>query len=243
MPDYEIEELTNEISIAGAVVSAGYSHSVMHRFGKTEREEKFYKFDIAVPRRSDTEDVLPVVISERFLDDVGQPSDLIGKSVQVNGDIRTYRAYDPATDRRLVNVYIFAPWGYRILSDENEVSIEENNAVMLKGRVVREPKFRETRTGRLITDLMISSNRRFRRGDTIPIVCWGPDAKVAKNFKLGDLVSIDGRFQSRTFQSSKMDSPRTVYEVSAVNVRLEENSPASKNDERPEDNADREQSA
>ena len=74
----------NNVSITGEVASAfSFSHEV---FG-----ERFYLADIAVKRLSDSEDLIPVMVSERLVD---VTEDLTGVTVRVEGQFRSYNCHE-----------------------------------------------------------------------------------------------------------------------------------------------------
>ena len=64
--------------------------------------EAFFKTEITVIRRSGTEDVLPVIISERLFDD---PEDLLGRMVKVTGEYRSRN--QPDNEKRKLLLYVF----------------------------------------------------------------------------------------------------------------------------------------
>ena len=82
MSDKMIEN--NQVSIVGEVMSPfTFSHEV---FG-----EGFYMADIAVRRLSDSEDLIPVMVSERLVD---VTENLAGAMVRVAGQFRSYNRHE-----------------------------------------------------------------------------------------------------------------------------------------------------
>lgn len=79
----------NKVSICGEIASGfTYSHDV---FG-----EGFYLFDLKVNRLSDTEDIIPVMVSERIID---VQEDYVGKIARISGQFRSYNRHDSGRSR------------------------------------------------------------------------------------------------------------------------------------------------
>ena len=73
----------NQVTIAGRVVGEfGYSHTV---YG-----EDFYTVDIEVSRLSNSNDIIPVMVSERILD---VRADYRGYVLRANGQFRSYNRH------------------------------------------------------------------------------------------------------------------------------------------------------
>ena len=93
MSDKMIEN--NQVSIVGEVMSPfTFSHEV---FG-----EGFYMADIAVRRLSDSEDLIPVMVSERLVD---VTEDLSGETVRVAGQFRSYNRHEEKKNRLILSVF------------------------------------------------------------------------------------------------------------------------------------------
>ena len=73
----------NHLVLVGKVTSdKTYSHEI---YG-----EKFYIFDLEVPRLSKAIDVIPITVSERLLTNLNLE---IGKKLAVEGQFRSYNSY------------------------------------------------------------------------------------------------------------------------------------------------------
>ena len=74
----------NQLVLVGKVTSdKRFSHEI---YG-----EKFYIFDLSVPRLSGNADIIPITISERLL----LEEDLsIGKNIIIEGQFRSYNSYE-----------------------------------------------------------------------------------------------------------------------------------------------------
>ena len=93
MADKIIEN--NQVSIMGQIVSQfTFSHQV---FG-----EGFYLVDIMVKRLSDSEDIIPVMVSERLID---VTQDYEGEYLMVNGQFRSYNRHEEKKNRLVLSVF------------------------------------------------------------------------------------------------------------------------------------------
>ena len=101
------------------------------------------------------------------------------------------------------------------------------NLVVLTGRLTADPELKTTSSGISVTTFSIAVNRRYRAGeetetDFINIVAWRQSAEfVAKYFKKGNLIGIEGSIQTRRYQD-KNGNNRTAFEVVANNVQFVE---------------------
>ena len=106
----------NQVTIAGKVVSEfAYSHTV---YG-----EDFYTVDIEVSRLSNSNDIIPVMVSERILD---VHEDYRGYVLHANGQFRSYNRHEETRNRLVLSVFA------------REVAImepEEDEQPYLSGRV------------------------------------------------------------------------------------------------------------
>ena len=101
------------------------------------------------------------------------------------------------------------------------------NLVVLTGRLTADPELKTTQSGLSVTSFSIAVDRRFRSGeerqtDFINIVAWRQQAEfVAKYFKKGNLIGIEGSIQTRKY-TDKDGNNRVVFEVLASNVQFVE---------------------
>lgn len=93
------------------------------------------------------------------------------------------------------------------------------NRTVLTGRLVRDPELRYTDGGVAVTNIIIAVNRPFinasgeREADFINCVVWRkPAENLEKYVKKGDLIGVDGRLQSRSYESEG----KTVYVTEVV---------------------------
>ena len=200
MADKIIEN--NQVSIMGKIASSfTFSHQV---FG-----EGFYLVDILVKRLSDSEDRIPLMVSERLVD---VTQDYEGEYIMVQGQFRSYNRHEEKKNRLVLSVFV------RELSfvEEADDSIKTNQ-IFLDGYICKPPVYRKTPLGREIADLLLAVNRPYGKSDYIPCICWGRNARYASSFEVGGHVLLWGRIQSREYIKKLGENEtekRTAYEVS-----------------------------
>lgn len=178
--------------------------------------EKFYVFDLKVPRLSGNEDIIPITISERLITEFNLE---IGKNVVVEGQFRSYNSYE--NDRNRLVLTVFA----KDLIEYNKENNEENvsNEVVLNGYICKKPTYRQTPFGREIADILLAVNRAYNKSDYIPCIAWGRNARFCQNIEVGKEVVIKGRVQSRQYEKKLEDGnveKRLAYEVSISSLEL-----------------------
>lgn len=164
-----------------------------------------------VTRRSGVADTIPIIIPMRackFDTTLG----LVGK-LRVVGEIRTTNRVIGGQNRHIATV----------LAKEVSHSLDvDGQWLEAEGVVCTQPTFRTTPLGREISDLTVAV-RHARGSDYIPIVTWGRTAKEISKAKVGDIVHIKGRFQSRPYckkLENGIEEERTAYEVSAKTCQV-----------------------
>lgn len=98
------------------------------------------------------------------------------------------------------------------------------NKVILIGRVATEPEMRYTTTGKPVVNFVIAVDRARTQGekqtDFINIVAWQKLAEICANYlNKGKLISVDGRLQTRSYQTPE-GQKRKVYEVVAQGMQM-----------------------
>ncbi len=200
MADKIIEN--NQVSIMGKVASGfTFSHQV---YG-----EGFYLVDVLVKRLSDSEDRIPLMVSERLVD---VTQDYEGEYIMVQGQFRSYNRHEEKKNRLVLSVFV------RELEfvEEEDDSIKTNQ-IFLDGYICKPPVYRKTPLGREIADLLLAVNRPYGKSDYIPCICWGRNARYASAFEVGGHVLIRGRIQSREYIKKLEENEtekRVAYEVS-----------------------------
>ena len=184
MADKIIEN--NQVQIMGEIVSQfTFSHQV---FG-----EGFYLVDVCVKRLSESEDIIPVMISERLVD---VTQDYEGEYILVTGQFRSYNRHEEKKNRLVLSVF-----AREITFVEEEDDSVKSNQIYLDGYICKPPVYRKTPLGREIADLLIAVNRPYGKSDYIPCICWGRNARYASAFAVGGHVLVWGRIQSREYMN------------------------------------------
>ncbi|MDL2258687.1 single-stranded DNA-binding protein [Eubacteriales bacterium OttesenSCG-928-K08] len=208
-------DLTNEnnqVSLSGRVLEDPlFSHEL---FG-----EAFYRFELAVPRLSGVEDVLPVTVSGRLLPCLPNAGD----ELLVFGQLRSYNMQTERANRLLVTVFA------KSISQRRSETEGYMNEIMLTGYICKPPVYRTTPFSREIADMLLAVNRPYHKSDYLPVIAWGRNARFVGGLEVGDRLHITGRVQSRHYQKALPDGTvleRIAYEVSAATVSFDEPSSA-----------------
>lgn len=191
--------MENRITLIGDVVSAP-------RESHKSNGKNFYKFFIAVERRSGVADVIPVLFDEKICDIE------ISGMVCVNGKIITRRVRTGAG--KAILTYVMA----------NTITKPEDgsplNEVSLEG-IIEEKQLRETPLGRKICDVKLKNVRENGKEDLITCIAWGKCAEYTDSLALGDRVSTYGRLQSRRYNKTCKDGrvvEKVTYELSIKGI-------------------------
>ena len=208
MSDKIIEN--NQVTIMGEVASQfTFSHEV---FG-----EGFYMVEVLVKRLSNSDDRIPLMISERLID-VHQ--DYTGEYIMVPGQFRSYNHHDEQKNRLVLSVFV-----REVTFVEEELDGAKTNSIFLDGYICKTPIYRKTPLGREIADLLLAVNRPYGKSDYIPCICWGRNARFASGFEVGEHVQILGRIQSREYIKKLTETEtqkRIAYEVSVSKLECVE---------------------
>ena len=200
MSDKIIEN--NQVTIIGEVASEfTFSHEV---FG-----EGFYMVDVLVKRLSNSDDRIPLMISERLID-VHQ--NYIGEYIMATGQFRSYNQHEEKKNRLVLSVFV-----REVSFVEEELDGAKTNTILLDGYICNRPIYRKTPLGREIADLLLAVNRPYGKSDYIPCICWGRNARFASGFEVGEHVQVLGRIQSREYVKKLTETEtekRIAYEVS-----------------------------
>lgn len=98
------------------------------------------------------------------------------------------------------------------------------NHVVIMGRLTREPELRRTDSGIAVTSFTVAVDRDIankdgeRETDFFDCVAWrGTGEFVAKHFRKGQMIVVDGRLQVRSWKD-KDGSKRRTTEIVADNI-------------------------
>ena len=186
--------------------------------------EKFYIFDLSVPRLSGNSDIIPITISERLITDEMLSE---GNKLLIKGQFRSYNSYENERNRLIFTVFAKDVEELQEAEEQEENDIvkkdETTNEVVLIGFVCKKPIYRQTPFGREIADLLLAVNRSYNKSDYIPTIAWGRNARFCQNLEVGAQVKIIGRVQSRQYEKKYEDGTsemKVAYEVSICSLEL-----------------------
>ena len=197
----------NQVVVAGEIISGfEFSHEI---FG-----EGFYTVKLLVNRLSDTDDVIPLMVSERLVDVTG---DYIGQKVEAKGQFRSYNRHEEFRNHLILSMFV-REWEFI-----DDMTGHKPNSIFLDGYICKQPVYRMTPLGREIADLLLAVNRAYGKSDYIPCICWGRNARFAGKLEVGERIQVWGRIQSREYQKKVGDDQivsRVAYEVSVNKLEL-----------------------
>ena len=205
------------------------------RFSHEIYGEKFYVFDLEIPRLSGNADIIPITVSERIATDEMLTE---GKNLLVKGQFRSYNSYDTQKNRLILTVF-----AKDVIEVEEKPEDEDNemvkkdmvtNEVVLIGYICKKPIYRQTPFGREIADILLAVNRAYNKSDYIPCIAWGRNARFCQNLEVGTKVKLVGRVQSRTYEKKYEDGTvenRVAYEVSVGSLEIIEENDTTENQE------------
>ncbi len=130
-----IRNENNNVRLQGYVAKTGLDDNGKPVFNHEVFGEKFYQFHLEVARQSDTDDVLPITVSERLVDiDSIQEGDY----VEVVGQVRTYNKVTEGGKKLLISVFAQEI----TINGEHSVNANKDNSVELMGFICKEPVYR-----------------------------------------------------------------------------------------------------
>lgn len=199
------EQENNKVTLSGEIISNfEFSHEC---YG-----EGFYTAMLSSERASGQKDIIPIMVSDRFID---ISKDWTGDIFHVVGEFRSYNKHENGKNRLIL--FFFARY-IEILDENRNV-----NAISLDGYICKKPAYRKTPLGREITDILLAVNRSYGKSDYIPCIAWGRNAVYASGLEVGTRLRIDGRIQSREYQKRISDDEyetRIAYEVSVSKMEV-----------------------
>jgi len=199
----DMNQETNRVLLCGTLAGAPqYSHSAGGL--------RFFSFPLEVQRLSGSFDTLNIVALREQLDAAAAAE---RARLCVTGELRSFNNRRGSGARLVLTVLA------------REISLTDGpdeNRVTLLGTLCKAPNARVTPLGRDICDLLLAVNRRGGRSDYLPCICWGSRAREAARWQVGDVVRLEGRFQSRGYIKLREDGleQRVAYEVSAADAVL-----------------------
>lgn len=195
--------------------------------------ERFYIFNLSIPRLSGNADIIPITISERLLTEDTLSE---GRKLLVKGQFRSYNSYQNEKNRLILTVFAKDLLELEDIEEENEFVKKDiiTNEVVLIGYICKKPIYRQTPFGREISDILLAVNRAYNKSDYIPCIAWGRNARFCQNLEVGSQVKVVGRVQSRTYEKKFEDGTsetRIAYEVSIGSLEIIDEEKSTKEEE------------
>ena len=195
--------------------------------------ERFYIFNLSIPRLSGNADIIPITVSERLITENMLEE---GKKLLVKGQFRSYNSYENEKNKLILTVFAKDLKELENKEEENEIAKKDTitNEVVLIGYICKKPIYRQTPFGREIADLLLAVNRAYNKSDYIPSIAWGRNARFCQNLEVGTRVKVVGRVQSRTYEKKFEDGTqetRVAYEVSIGSLEVIEENQTEKQEE------------
>lgn len=189
----------NQLQLEGQVTSEpSLSHQNHHA--------SFHRLILSVPRLSGYSDLLPVLLPSHLAQEICQ-----GDTLRLYGQLRSFNNKSGTGNRLVLSMH-----AQTVLPATGSPS----NHIVLCGALCKPPILRRTPLGRNICDLMLAVPRQYGRADYIPAIAWGELAAKTAALTVGDVVSLEGRMQSRQYQKQQGESftTHTAYEVSVMKL-------------------------
>ena len=148
------------------------------RFSHEIYGERFYVFNLEIPRLSGNSDIIPITVSERLIKEETLQE---GHQLLVKGQFRSYNSYENNKNRLILTVF-----AKDIIEVEEKEEDEENemvkkdtitNEVVLVGYICKKPIYRQTPFGREISDILLALNRAYNKSYYIQCIAWGRNAR------------------------------------------------------------------
>lgn len=188
--------MKNEVTLVGTVLDAP-------KFLFRNDDKEFYQFTLAVIRKSEVFDYIPVISTNKTLK--------VNDRIKVTGLYQSYNK--PVNDKNKLILTVYTE-GIESVED-----VEDVNEVYLEGVICKPPTIRTTPLGRKIADVFIVINRSGRkRSDYLPLIMWEHNADKISRLKVGDTIEVWGRIQSRIY--TKEEKEFTAYEVSVGKLKF-----------------------
>lgn len=171
-----------------------------------------YTVIMEVPRMSEVCDTVMVMVPEDKMDGVRETKH--GQTLMVIGKIQTHRNQ---TNGR-VHLFVLAELAWHA-----EQFAEFQNDVSVRGIIASNPVVRETPKGRKVADVILRVPSEFTEGkwSFVPVVCWGAVAEKVEKLKIGNIIEIMGRYQSRPYNKKENGEIKNkmAFEISVILMR------------------------
>lgn len=203
--------MTNVVELVGEVASEVVFNEEI--FG-----EKIYIFTLAVPRREDKVDYLPVRVSSRFtvFDKIQN-----GVKLAITGSIRTRNVKQEGDAKRHLEVTVFCS----TVDIIEEAEYAPRNMVKLEGLLGKTAHLRSAKRGvRKVCEQSLRVERNHGKVSFIPAIFWGRTAEYVATLPKDTYVRCEGELHSREYlkRGIEGDEPQrfTAYEFVAGSLEL-----------------------
>jgi len=169
-------------------------------FEREHQGRRYYRTRIETKNYKGVNDVIPLVIQEKFLDIVKE-----GAFVNVIGEYNSLSIFGEDKKQHL-KLFVFAN---NVKNNEQKSNLNE---VYLRGVLAQPPKRRKTRKGKPVTNFLILTQRWNGVTDCIPCIAWNTYADHVTKIKEGREFELYGRIESREYE--KDDQKKMAYEIS-----------------------------
>ena len=188
--------------------------------GYVEKDIRLYKginrFEFCVPRKSGTKDRFFVSV---YMED---ECDLIAyEKIKIVGSMESKSRNGKLHVNVVATAIIFDTEDNVGINDVCSLSlsaVDQLNDVCLSGELCSDHSVRLTPLGKVITNTILRLRNSATENFYIPIILWGEDAQKVSRMSDHDIITIQGRFQSREYNKRISDTETrvmTAYEVSA----------------------------
>lgn len=201
------EDENNDVRLMGEIIPPVI-------FSHTFKGDRIYRTQIKVDRYSDTPDILWLMLPESLKAIIHGKHEV---KVMICGQLLSHNRDRDGSRKLLLSVLAT---DLKIIS-EADYTPKKNSKIRLHGYVCKPPIYRKTILGREITEIILAVNRPDKRGDYIPCILWGQNARRASAYPVGKELRVIGRFQSREYDKQSPDGvllKKTAYEVSVKKI-------------------------
>jgi single-strand DNA-binding protein len=169
---------------------------------------QFIRAWLEVPRTSEKNDTLPIVMAENMADKIK-----LNDKICAQGDIRSANI----AKTKGLSLFLFA----KSVNKVDYIDPCSNNQIEIVGHLSSHPKFYQGENGRHSTQFLIANNRDFGKSSYIPVVAWKDGALETKKMDHGSTILIQGRLQSRSFGRTRDNEQetQTVLEISTSQIQ------------------------
>ncbi len=186
--------------------------------------ERFFIFNLSIPRLSGNADNIPITVSERLITDEMLQE---GTKLLVKGQFRSYNSYENGRNKLILTVFAKDIIEVEEKEEDSDIVKKDSitNEVVLVGFICKKPIYRQTPFGREIADILLAVNRAYNKSDYIPCIAWGRNARFCQNLEVATKVKVVGRVQSREYEKKYEDGTSEVkvaYEVSVGSLEVVE---------------------